>query len=267
MDFVCPKCKAPLAIGEGGVAKCALGHSYDRARAGYYNLLLEASGKMHGDNIEMVRARRDFLDTGAYFRLADAVASLASRYLSGTRVLDIGCGEGYYTNIIEERLRERGARVSAFDISRDAVKYAAKKNPNLSLAVASAYHMPLADGSVDLAVNMFSPLAREEVVRVLRTGGIFILAIPDEDHLMGLKRTAYKTPYKNTPADPALSGFELLGTERISYELTLRGGEIRDLFMMTPYAYRTGKEERERVLSLAELTTEIAFIIFVYRRL
>ena len=268
MNFVCPKCRLPLTVCEGGAAKCPSNHSYDKARAGYYNLLLSSVGGTHGDNREMVEARRDFLDTGAYKPLADKICELVHTYLSGKRILDIGCGEGYYTDIIEKSLTGTGVSISAFDISREAVKYASRRNKSIELAVASAYHMPTLDGSFDMAVNMFSPLAPGEILRTLRPGGIFVMAIPGENHLYGLKSVTYKTPYKNEVADPTLSGFELLSTERVSYNLRLTEGEkIKSLFMMTPYAYRTKKEDRERVLSLDFLETEVEFLIFVYRKL
>ena len=42
---------------------------------------------------------------------------------------------------------------------------------------------------------------------------------------------------------------------------------IRSLFMMTPYAYRTSSEDRERVLSLSEVSTEVEFMIDVYEKI
>ena len=130
MNFVCPKCRLPLVL-DGGTAKCKNNHSYDRARAGYYNLLLTSVGGTHGDNLEMVEARRDFLDTGAYLPLAKRVSSLIGEHSRGPRMLEVGCGEGYYTDVIVGE--NPSLSVSAFDISRDAVKHAAKRNKKLSL--------------------------------------------------------------------------------------------------------------------------------------
>lgn len=265
MNFVCPKCREPLYVSDCGTAKCKNNHSYDRARQGYYNLFLTSLGGTHGDNREMVEARRDFLDTGAYFPLASAIAQLVREYAGGTRVLDVGCGEGYYTDVILSETP--GLSISAFDISRDAVKHAAKRNKKIELAVAGAYDMPVADGSFDVVLNMFSPLVPSEIHRALTDGGAFIMAVPGEEHLFSLKRATYKTPYKNELSDPALDGFSLIHSERLTYELKLDTSEkIRALFMMTPYAYRTRKEDRERVLSLKELTTEVDFVIFVYKK-
>ena len=270
MLFCCPKCKRTLSVLSSGNAVCEGGHSYDRAKEGYYNLLLSNSGKIHGDNKEMVLARRQFLDTGAYLPLAERICGAVLRHVkSGDTILDGGCGEGYYTDLVEKRLSEGkiSAKVSGFDISRDAVRYAAKKNRSLSLAVASSYDMPVSDGSVDILINLFAPLALSETKRVVRAGGKFIMAIPDENHLFGLKSVLYEKPYKNTVENSALDGFSLIGEEKISYKLRLDTPEkISSLFMMTPYAYRTPPSARERLLSLSSLETEIEFIVFTYER-
>lgn len=269
MRFVCPKCSSPLSESDG-CARCQNGHAFDRAKAGYYNLLLSSAGGTHGDNREMVEARRDFLNTGFYRPLADRVTELIIKHFRGGCLLDIGCGEGYYTDIIQKSLEKSdiSASVCAFDISRDAVKYAAKRNKQVEFAVASAYKMPVPDGEFDCAVNMFSPLAPGEVARSLKPNGIFVMAIPGEEHLFGLKAATYDQPYKNTVGDSKIEGFELLSKEYIRYKITLDGKDkIKSLFMMTPYAYRTGRAERERILALECLQTDVEFVIFVYKRL
>ena len=269
MDFVCPKCKGALTEG-GGVSRCALGHSYDRARAGYYNLLLGTGGGTHGDNREMVEARHAFLSSGSYAPLGERVAALVLAHTaSGGVLLDAGCGEGYYTDLCERALAERDgqSRVLAFDISRDAVKYAARRNKAVMLAVASSYDIPVADGSVDTALNVFSPTALSEMHRVLRKGGHLVYVYPGEEHLWGLKSAIYDKPYKNSPEDTAREGFTLVAHERVEYDLHLVGnGNVRSLFMMTPYAYRTGRTERERLERLDTLDTRVEFYIAVYRK-
>ena len=261
----------PLTVGERGVAACSGGHTFDRARDGYYNLLLSNAGGTHGDNREMLEARRRFLDTGAYLPLANKVAELVSRdFPEGGALLDIGCGEGYYTSIVAACLTDAGKSpdVHGFDISKDGVRLTAKRDKSFSLAVASAYKMPIADESFDAAINVFSPLALEETVRILRHGGRFVMAIPDVNHLLGLKSALYATPYKNKPESPELEGLDLIATERVQYTLKLKSSEeINALFMMTPYAYRTSREDRARVLALSEVSTEVEFTIDVYEKI
>ena len=269
MLFVCPKCKEKFSF----IAKsaiCANGHSYDKARAGYYNLLLGRGGGTHGDNKKMVLARREFLSAGYYSPLADRIAEAV---LANTdklpRVLDAGLGEGYYTDRVERALFERDGESSVFgfDISKDAVIEAARRNGRLSLAVAGSYDMPVANGSVDALVNTFSPLALSETVRVLSGGGVFVMAIPAEEHLFELKAKIYDIPYKNTVADTSLEGLSLISDEHLFYKMELDSQEkIRSLFEMTPYAYRTRRENAERVYSLSSLSVTADFRILVYRK-
>ncbi len=270
MRFVCPKCGGKLNILDNRAA-CGSGHSYDRARGGYYNLLLGSSGGVHGDNKEMVLARRAFLGGGFYAPLARWLSCLTLEYTpAGGAILDAGAGEGYYTDFIERAIYERDGKsdVSAFDISKDAVREIGKKNRRISLAVAGSYHMPLADESVDTLINTFSPLALDDTRRVLRSGGHFIMAIPGEMHLYDLKSVIYDTPYKNEVADTAIDGFELVMDDPLSYKFRLTGQEeIKSLFMMTPYAYRTKQSDREKVAALNSLECTADFRIFVYKKL
>ena len=271
MDFICPKCGGPLETVGENTKKCSLGHSFDRAKEGYYNLLLGSSGGTHGDNAEMVNARREFLSYGYYTPLCDVLSSMVIENTSPFEcVLDAGLGEGYYTDAVERALREYdgGSCVMGFDISKDAVKRAAKRNPNISLAVASSYSMPIADGSVDTVMNVFAPLATSEVLRVLRKGGRFIMAYAGEEHLFGLKSAIYDEPYKNETHDKEIDGFRLISSSRIRYTIELESAErVRSLFKMTPYAYRTGKEEMERLLSLDRLSTEVDFYVNCYEKI
>ena len=94
------------------------------------------------------------------------------------------------------------------------------------------------------------------------------MVYPGREHLFGLKSIIYKTPYKNEPQDTVIDGFKLLSHEALSYTIRLDTGDaIRSLFMMTPYAYRTSKEDRERVLSLDEVSTEVEFVIDAYEKI
>ena len=270
MRFVCPKCKEKLNILDSRCA-CVNGHSFDKARGGYYNLLLGSTGGVHGDNKEMVLARRAFLGGGYYEPLARYLADKALSYTApGGCLLDAGAGEGYYTDIIESALYNRDGEsdVSAFDISKDAVREISKKNKRISLAVAGSYHMPLSDGEIDTVINTFSPLALEETRRVLKVGGSFIMAIPGEEHLFDLKKVIYDTPYKNVVADTSLEGFELISDLPLRYKMCLDTQEkIRSLFMMTPYAYRTKPSDKAKVESLTSLECTADFRIFVYKKL
>lgn len=265
--LICPVCGGNLEILEKNCI-CPNRHSFDIARSGYVNLLLSKHmGKtIHGDNKLMVQARRNFLDKGFYAPLKDKLCEKAEEYFRGGVILDAGCGEGYYTESVAEQIRE--AEIIGVDISKTAADYSAKRCKKVRFAAASVFHLPIADKSCDMLITLFAPYSGEEFLRVLKKDGIMIMAIPSENHLWELKKAVYDTPYKNQVKPYELEGFRLLENVRISSWILLETKEeIQSLFSMTPYYYRTGKAQQDRLAALERLETQIDFELLIYRKL
>ena len=95
-------------------------------------------------------------------------------------ILDAGCGEGYYTAGIYQALMSQGRhpRMAGTDISKFSLRIAAKREHSIEFAVASSYHLPLADQSVDALLNCFSPLALEEFHRLFASGRQLLVCGP-----------------------------------------------------------------------------------------
>lgn len=181
-ELTCPVCGGVLHREERSL-RCGAGHCYDIARQGYVNLLRsnQSKSKRHGDDKRMVAARTAFLDAGYYAPLRDAVAAAAAEFTAGDAdVLDAGCGEGYYTAQVLHTLQQQGRTpsVCGVDISRDALICAHRRAPELTLAVASIAHLPVADASCDLLLNVFAPHDAGEFARVLRPRGVLLRVIP-----------------------------------------------------------------------------------------
>ena len=269
--FICPVCRSPLQQEEKRY-RCPRGHMFDRAASGYVNLAMNqaSSAKRHGDDKRMIRARTEFLSTGAYRCLSDKLIDISSGLLSnGESFLDAGCGEGHYTALLAQRLNEEKKRCTlmGIDVSKEALTAAEKRRAGLQLAVASVFHLPVEDGSVSLVWNVFAPAAGEEYARVLRAGGHLIRVFPLEEHLMGLKERIYETVYPNQPKEPEFEGLTLLETHYLRETLTLSSAsEIAALFAMTPYYYKTSVQDQEKIAGAETLTTPIAFGISVYRK-
>ena len=269
--FRCPVCGAALRP-EPKRLVCPAGHSYDRAKSGYVNLLQsqKSAGKRHGDDALTVRARRDFLNSGGYGFLRDALcARLAALAPQDAVLLDVGCGEGYYTAAVSQALADAGkpACVLGVDISKDALRYAAGRLPQAHLAVASAFALPLADASCDVVMQVFAPAAPAEFLRVLKPGGLLLRVIPLEEHLFALKAAIYETPYRNTVPPAALPGFST--AEETALRRTLRltdPAQIRALFQMTPYYYKTSRSDQAKLDALSVFETEAAFGLRIYRK-
>lgn len=264
--FICPVCNEKLAI-SGKSYVCPKNHCFDIAKSGYVNLLSSKHGTVHGDNKFMLRARRDFLEKGYYKPLCDAVCNTVKKYAeNGGILLDAGCGEGYYTSAV--RTENRLLSVFGIDISKDAVDMATKKYRNISFLVASAFHIPVQSACCDILLTMFAPYCKEEYLRVLKSDGIMIMAIPSVNHLWELKKAVYDTPYRNDVKPYELDGFSYIGTEHINFTMKIDNkADIQSLFSMTPYYYRTGKSEQERLNNLEYLETQADFEILTYKKI
>lgn len=269
--LTCPVCGGVLTK-EERTLRCEKRHSFDLARQGYVNLLMSnrSSAKRHGDDKAMVLSRQAFLEKGYYAPLRDALCRLALAHTEGeVELLDVGCGEGWYTAGVKAAL-ENGGRVCrscGLDISKDALIQCARRKAGIELVVGSVNALPVADGSCTLLLNVFAPHDDGEFRRVLAPGGVYLKVVPLEEHLMELKAAVYDRPYENPVPAYAPDGFEELAFEAVRYEIGLDSAEdIQALFMMTPYYYKTGRRDQEKLAALSQLRTRIAFGIYGLRR-
>ena len=268
--LICPNCGSPLTR-EDRTLGCEHGHRFDLAASGYCNLLLgKKAGEFTGDSREMVSARRRFLDSGAYGPLRQA---LCRRILSlapdPVRLLDAGCGEGYYTRAVTEALASSGRTVEALgvDISKAAANYAAKRDKRTQYVTASSYHLPVSAHSADLILSLFAPAPPEEFARVLAPDGRVILAVPGTEHLWELKTAIYDEPYENREDKHTLPGFRQTGREKLTYRVHLDSPQrIQDLFSMTPYIHRTGKDSMDRLRALSEMDLTLSFLLLTFEK-
>ena len=152
-------------------------------------------------------------------------------------------------------------------VERAGAAPAAKREKNIEFAVASAYHLPLVDRSVDVLLNCFSPLALAEFHRVLKPGGYFFYVVPGAEHLWEMKEILYDRPYPNEERETPYEGFAYEAIVPVEGDITLpTQTDIQNLFRMTPYAWKTPRSGKERLAALNTLTTRIAFRVHVFRR-
>ncbi len=270
--FRCTVCAAPLTR-EAKTYRCPNGHSFDIAKEGYTYLLPvnQRHSKAPGDDKAMTAARSAFLAKGYYGFLQAALCELAVRYTpEDPAVLDVGCGEGYYTAAVCDALSAAGKppRAAGIDISKDMARRAAKRAKSAEIAVASAYHLPLGDETVDLLLDCFSPLSAEEFRRVLRPKGHFLYVVPAAEHLWQMKQVLYDHPYRNETKETPYEGFRYTDIVHVQNTITLPcQADIQALFGMTPYCWKTPRAGKDRLAALDSLTTTAAFDIHIFERL
>lgn len=234
--LACPHCSHPLSI-ESGRAICASGHSFDRAKEGYFNLLLGgrvASTKTSGDTPESLAARRRFLHTGGYSPIIDALKT-AIGDIDGP-ILDVGCGEGYYLSQLKSEEKY------GLDISKRAIQMASKSSPDSQFVVGTSFHLPVLDHSVSAVFTVFAPHSFDEYRRVLRPNGRWVTVTPGPSHLQEM-RPHRDEKIEEREARRTEPPIEAHSSERLQFTLALTDQSAHDLFLMTPLQFQQSAQE------------------------
>lgn len=242
-------------------------HCFDFSAGGYVNLSspTQSGG---GDSKGAVRARTEFLCKDYYLPVARAVEEAVAEYADRDKpIIDAGCGEGYYS-LFPARL---GYSVYGADLSKFAVDAAAKRAAregidNAFFSTASVFSLPIADSSAGAVINIFAPCAEEEYSRVIKDGGVLIVAYAGEKHLLGLKAAIYENAHVNTDRADLPVNMKKICEKRVSYDIELTSNsDIMSLFAMTPYYWRTSQSDAEKLGVLDHLRTEVDIIVSIYR--
>ena len=183
--FACPICQENLTLVESSL-KCSNRHSFDLAKFGYVNLAPQIKQSANYDK-ENFQNRQQILETGFYQAILEGVSDLLETNPSAKTVLDIGCGEGFYSRRLQESHSDK--TFYAFDISKDSVQIAAKSEPNWAVNwfVGDLARLPIKDASMDILLDIFSPANYGEFQRVLSKDGILIKVIPTKNHLKEIR--------------------------------------------------------------------------------
>jgi len=266
--YVCPVCGGSLQLLQSGKTyTCQNQHSFDLAKEGYLNLLpvQHKHSKEPGDSKQMMTARREFLEAGFYEPMAKTVAMMinANRTVGqNMRLLDLGCGEGYYSRIIASYCNHHEQiALHGIDIAKFAIAAAAKKQPNARFIVASSNRLPYPDQYFDFVLRVFAPSDDDELKRVLKSSGHLLTVTPGPRHLWQLKEFIYAEVKEHASESLVPQGFERLTTQRISYKITPNPQQRMALLQMTPFAWRANESVQQSLSSVSELEIETDFIL------
>ncbi len=277
----CPVCRELLFRSPGGY-QCSKKHTFDAARQGYVNFLLahQKHSKEPGDNADMIKSRRRFLDRGLYNRVSDGINEAVAGALQGSgqgnaiNILDAGCGEGFYLKRLKESLVNRsGSPVPSdyygVDISKFAVRSATQRDKTMGWFVASIVDLPFAASSLDIVLNIFSMADVAEFSRVLKLTGKLVIVSPGPKHLNGLRAIIYPVAREHAQSahsEKAGGIFSLATTTRITYPVELtNAAEIMDLLAMTPYFWNIDLNTKSRVEALDRLALDVDMEIRVFK--
>lgn len=123
---------------------------------------------------------------------------------------------------------------------------------------------------------MFAPVAWEEARRILGADGVLIVVSSGREHLLEMRRIIYNDVHlseEENPAnkisaeDSAPRGFETVQKSALRYVVDLPDKTtIANLFMMTPFYYKTTEIGKLRLLSKDALRITVDVNYAVYRK-
>lgn len=254
MEILCPICKEKLEKIDNSY-KCKNNHSFDIAKQGYINLNMKASDNT-GDEKQMIKARKAFLDKDYYLFLKNKLNELINEY-KPNNLLDLACGEGYYTKDFKciDKI--------GIDLSKEALKIASREDKNTTYILKNIFDVPLKNKNIDMIITIFAPISNE-INRLLSDNGHFILVRPDIDHLLELKEAVYDKAYLNEDKEVKVDKLYLINEIKIKEKATLNNEDLINLFKMTPYYHKTSINDFNKLNDINSLDVTFSFIIDIY---
>ena len=257
----------------------------------------------------MVRARRRFLERGHYGPLLRAIQERVSREVQGRAmrgvdgrvsgemdgrvsgeipepvspeiqaaesrgrvptILEAGCGEGYYIGGLARAIGAPCCFIGV-DVSKDAVRLAARAHREVCFLVNDVKHrITVADGSVDVLLDVFAPRNPGEFARVVREGGLLLVAIPQDDHLRELRERlpliGIEPGKRERTVEQFAGAFRPESEEAVEYQRALEPEEVLDLVGMSPSAWHVGEDLRAEVEAFGRATVTVSVLVMGFRR-
>ena len=261
--FACPICQENLTLVESSL-KCNNRHSFDLAKFGYVNLAPQIKQSANYDK-ENFQNRQQILEAGFYQAILDAVSDLLASSKTTKIILDIGCGEGFYSRKLQERHPDK--TFYAFDISKDSVQIAAKSEPNWAVNwfVGDLARLPIKDASMDILLDIFSPANYGEFRRVLSKDGILIKVIPTENHLKEIRQRVQNQLTNKDYSNQDIKNhfqehFTILSSQTVSLTKPITADQLQALLSMTPLLFHVDQSKIDWS-QLTEITIEAEILV------
>ena len=261
--FSCPFCQQALFLSENSL-KCKNKHSFDLAKFGYVNLAPQIKQSANYDK-ENFQNRQQILEAGFYQAILEGISDLLTTNPSAKTVLDIGCGEGFYSRKLQESHSDK--TFYAFDISKDSVQIAAKSELNWSVNwfVGDLARLPIKDASMDILLDIFSPANYGEFRRVLSKDGILIKVIPTENHLKEIRQRVQdqltNKDYSNQDIKEHFQEhFRIQSSQIASLNKSVTAEQRQALLSMTPLLFHVDQSKIDWS-QLTEITIEAEMLV------
>ncbi|GAK08740.1 methyltransferase domain-containing protein [Geomicrobium sp. JCM 19038] len=180
-------------------------------------------------------------------------------------ILDIGCGEGSHLRRIVEKFHTSVG--VGLDSSKEGIALATSQMDRLLWTVANVEELPIATDSIDVVLNIFSPLNSREFTRVLKPDGVIIKAIPGKRYLQELRDELYGEKGRSLDTTDAITNyakrFEVLEHRSVYEQLEVKREHIPALIDMTPASWDATAEQKQVLQSFEQLNVTVDVELFI----
>lgn len=268
-----------------GAVFCQNGHLFDISREGYLNMLTSKK-RFHkdiGDSKEMLLSRDRFLGHGYYHFLSDEVNKLVVKHLKRetanededtTAIVEVGSGTSFYLGKLKGEMEKAlpNSKFSYFgtDISKEAMKFSAKKYKDISFLVADTYSvLPFKNNCASVILNIFSPRNAREFKRVLKNNGLLLTVIPNADHMNEViekfKLIGIEEDKKENISAILDERFEKIEDQDCKQELLLSQDSVVDLVKMGPNYEYMDESFVQEIKNVDEMKVTVSFNVSLYK--
>ena len=267
--FHCPICSSKMEVVDHSRIVCTENHSFDLSKNGYVNLAPQAHATKYDKSL--FEARKTVIDGGFFDPLLEYINGSLTEKIEESKevsILDAGCGEGSHLSKILGDLPNNVAGVG-IDLAKEGIAAAAKEHPGNIWCVADLANCPFEDGRFDVVLNILSPANYAEFTRLLKPDGLFIKVAPESRYLKELRNIFYEDNERQQESEHVIrysEHFELMKTERITYEFPLGSNLLAPLIRMTPLSWGADKEKIEAAERMDIPVITIDFVIMIGKK-
>ncbi|WP_298768341.1 methyltransferase domain-containing protein [uncultured Shewanella sp.] len=270
--YLCPQCKKSLHVhGASQGLYCDNKHHFDKNEKGYW--VLSQAKKPKLDSRQVMRAKRHLLESGLFTPLIEAMTSLLVESKKDVEILqqaeltqlDFDCGDGFYMRALAKSIDAHGApfklEQTGIAEAENALFAAAKSAPENTYIASQLKALPFTNSSFDLVTLSDKPLKGKELLRVLKSKGVFLHVLPSSRHLWQIKSLIY-TDLVNKELDLSIPReVELIKSHRVAFTVSCSGEQALTLLDMTPFAWRASDKVRKQIASTYFDAIEIDFVV------
>lgn len=273
--FKCPLCHREFQVTGTGSFLCRSSHCFDISKKGYVNFSHSKQDTHYSR--ELFENRRQLFHGNFYAPVLSVLREEILSYkntvsASCLRLLDVGCGEGYYSNALSSDPFLSFLRVFGVDLSKDAIQLAASSSYSGSgpidqqacFLTGDLSNLPFQDHSMDVLLDILTPANYGEFKRVLKKDGILIKIIPGSGYLAEIRTLLsgqlVNQTYSNQKVRDHLEKHLSISThKRLRYTRPVAREQAPSFFSMTPLTFDLDQKAL-KTEALKEITIDFEII-------